>query len=69
MSEKSNEEKQDSPRSVRLWEDNEAWLRGYADAMYGGSFNAAINIAIWKARGKGEYEIEQECKKYMRSRK
>ena len=68
MSNKNTDDKQVPPRSVRLWADNDAWLHGFS-AMYGGNINAALNIVIWKARGKGEYEIEEECKKYMRGKK
>lgn len=67
MGDKNKDKEQESPRSVRLWAENELWLDGMA-TMYD-NFNAALNIAVMKARGCGDYEIEQACQKHMRRRK
>lgn len=65
MSEKTQENQgQDSPRSVRLWRDNAIWLDGMA-TMYK-NFNAALNIAIMRARGCGDVEVEDACKEYQK---
>ena len=66
MNDKTTGKRQESPRSVRLWAENAIWLEGMSE-MYG-NFNAALNIAVLKARGKGEWEIEQECAKYMKAK-
>ena len=56
--------KQDAPTSVRLWTENEAWFDSYSRMF--SSRNAAFNIALMRAQGKGDYEIEQECAKHLK---
>ena len=56
--------KQDSPLSVRLWNENRAWFNSYSRMF--SSRNAAFNIALMRAQGKGDYEIEQECAKHLK---
>ena len=58
---------QDAPLSVRLWKENAAWFDGYARMF--SSRNAAFNIALMRAQGKGDFEIEQECAKHLRGKK
>ena len=64
MSNDSKDEGQESPRSVRLWRDNAIWLDGFCKQFQ--NFNAGLNIAIMQARGCGDYEIEQTCKRYQK---
>ena len=58
---------QEPPISVRLWNENRVWFADFAKIY--SSTNAAFNIALMRAQNKGDYEIEQECKKHMRGRK
>ena len=62
----SEKKKQPHPLAIRLWASNEAWFSDFK-RMYNND-NAAINIALLKAQGKGDYEIEAECLKHMRRR-
>ena len=63
----SDKPKQEHPLAIRLWPSNSAWFEDFA-RMYNND-NAAFNIALLRAQGKGDYEIEQECLKHMRRRK
>ena len=65
--EMADKDKQPAPLPVRLWASNRAWFEGWSK-MYA-SPNAAFNIALLKAQGKGDYEIEEECKKHLRRKK
>ena len=68
MNDKSKDgQGQDAPLSVRLWGENKEWFTDFAKIY--SSTNAAFNIALMKAQNKGDYEIEQECKKHMKGRK
>ena len=62
-----SERAQEPPMSVRLWRENAEWFSGF-QRIYS-SPNAAFNIALMRAQNKGDYEIEQECKKHMRVKK
>ena len=61
------DKKQDPPMSVRLWAENAEWFKEF-QKIYS-STNAAFNIALMRAQGKGDYEIEQECAKHLRRKK
>jgi len=68
MSEKNNaSNEQSAPISVRLWDCNARWFDEF-QRIYN-TTNAAFNIALMRAQGKGDHEIEQACKKYMKARK
>jgi hypothetical protein len=58
---------QDAPLSVRLWSENKMWFADFAKIY--SSTNAAFNIALMRAQGKGDFEIEQECAKHLRGKK
>ena len=58
---------QEPPISVRLWNENRKWFADFAKIY--SSNNAAFNIALMRAQGKGDYEIEQECAKHMKVKK
>jgi len=58
---------QKPPLSVRLWRENATWFAEFAKIY--SSRNAAINIALMRAQGKGDYEIELECAKNMKGKK
>ena len=62
----SKDKQQTPPLSVRLWTENAEWFADFAKIY--SSTNAAFNIALMKAQNKGDYEIEQECKKHMKVR-
>jgi len=63
-----NKDKQQTPPlSVRLWAENASWFTDFAKIY--SSTNAAFNIALMRAQNKGDYEIEQECKKHMKGKK
>jgi len=58
---------QDAPQSVRLWRENATWFADF-QKIYS-SANAAFNIALMRAQGMGDYQIEQECAKHLRRKK
>jgi len=60
---------QENPLTIRLWTEVRAKVESQADEMYGGNLNATINLLLMRGLGFQDYQIEQECKKNLRTRR